>query len=62
MPKQDEINFLLEQIKLFEQDLVRQETMSERVEVRKDIIKLKQKVNELVKQLDETNMYHDFSN
>ncbi len=61
MPKQDEINFLLEQIKLFEQDLVRQETMSERVEVRKDIIKLKQKVNELVKQLDETNMYNDFS-
>ncbi len=61
MPMQDEINFLLEQIKLNEQDLVRQETMSERVEIRKDIIKLKQKVNELVKQLDETNMYNDFS-
>ena len=45
MPMQDEINFLLEQIKLNEQDLVRQETMSERVEIRKDIIKLKQKVN-----------------
>ena len=50
MPMQDEINFLLEQIKLNEQDLVRQETMSERVEIRKDIIKLKQKVNEVVKQ------------
>ena len=61
MPMQDEINFLLEQIKINEQDLVRQETMSERVEIRKDIIKLKQKVNELVKQLDETNMYNDFS-
>ena len=61
MPMQDEINFLLEQIKLNEQDLVRQETMSERVEIRKDIIKLKQKVDELVKQLDETNMYNDFS-
>ena len=59
---QNEINFLLEQIKILEQDLVRQETMSERVVVRKDITKLKHKVNELVKQLDETNMYHDFSN
>ncbi len=61
MPKQDEINFLLEQIKLHEEDLYRQETMSERAMVRKDINKLKQKVNELVKQLDETDMYHNFS-
>tara|TARA_B100000902_G_scaffold382815_1_gene420925 strand:+ start:138 stop:245 length:108 start_codon:yes stop_codon:yes gene_type:complete len=35
--------------------------MSERAMVRKDINKLKQKVNELVKQLDETDMYHNFS-
>ena len=61
MPKQDEINFLLEQIKLHEEDLYRQETMSECAMVRKDINKLKQKVNELVKQLDETDMYHNFS-
>jgi|TARA_Y100000034_G_C6556855_1_gene240800 hypothetical protein len=36
--------------------------MDDRKIVRDDINKYKQKVNELVKQLDENNMFTDFSN
>ena len=36
--------------------------MADRKIVRDDINKYKQKVNELVKQLDENNMFTDFSN
>ena len=62
MPKQDEINFYLETIKNLQSELIRCETMAERKIVRDDINKYKHKVNELVKQLDEDNMFTDFSN
>ena len=62
MPKQDEINFYLETIKNLQSELIRCETMADRKIVRDDINKYKHKVNELVKQLDEDNMFTDFSN
>ncbi len=62
MPKQDEIDFYLEAIKNLQNELFRCETMDDRKIVRDDINKYKQKVNELVKQLDENNMFTDFSN
>ena len=62
MPKQDEINFYLEAIKNLQSELIRCETMADRKIVREDINKYKHKVNELVKQLDEDNMFTDFSN
>ena len=62
MPKQDEIKFYLETIKNLQSELIRCETMADRKIVRDDINKYKHKVNELVKQLDEDNMFTDFSN
>ena len=62
MPKQDEIKFYLETIKNLQSELIRCETMADRKIVRDDINKYKHKVNELVKQLDEYNMFTDFSN
>ena len=62
MPKQDEIDFYLEAIKNLQNELYRCETMDDRKIVRDDINKYKQKVNDLVKQLDENNMFTDFSN
>jgi len=62
MPKQDEIDFYLEAIKNLQNELYRCETMDDRKIVRDDINKYKLKVNELVKQLDENNMFTDFSN
>ena len=62
MPKQDEIKFYLETIKNLQSELIRCETMTDRKIVRDDINKYKHKVNELVKQLDEDNMFTDFSN
>lgn len=62
MPKQDEIDFYLEAIKNLQNELYRCEIMDDRKIVRDDINKYKQKVNELVKQLDENNMFTDFSN
>lgn len=62
MPKQDEIDFYLETIKNLQNELFRCETLNDRKIVRDDIYKYKQKVNELVKQLDENIMFTDFSN
>ena len=51
MDKNEEINYYLKQLKLFEDELLRQETMEERAMVRQDIYKTRIKINELVRDL-----------
>jgi len=47
---QEKINLMLEQIKYLNKELWNKETLSKRAMVRKDILRLTQEVNDLVKQ------------
>lgn len=47
---QEKINLLLEQLKHLSKELWNKETLSKRAMVRKDILRLTQEVNDLVKQ------------
>ena len=51
MDKNEEINFLINQLKILENELRQQETMSARAIVRKDIYNTRIKINELVRDL-----------
>ena len=51
MDKNEEINFLINQLKVLENELTHQETMSDRAIVRKDIYNTRIKINELVREL-----------
>ena len=51
MDKNEEINYYINQLKLFEDQLHRQETMEERAIVRRDIHETRIKINELVRDL-----------
>ena len=51
MDKNEEINFLINQLKILENELRQQETMSDLAIVRKDIYNTRIKINELVRDL-----------
>ena len=51
MDKNEQINYYINQLKLFEDELHRQETMEERAIVRRDIYETRIKINELVSDL-----------
>ena len=51
MDKNEEINYWINRLKLFEDELHKQETMEERAMVRQDIRETRIKINELVRDL-----------
>ena len=51
MDKNEEINYWISQLKILEDELLVQETMSDRAIVRKDIYNTRLKINELVREL-----------
>lgn len=51
MDKNEEINYWISLLKILENELLTQETMSDRAIVRKDIYNTKLKINELVREL-----------
>ena len=51
MDNNEERNFLINQLKILENELRQQETMSDRAIVRKDIYNTRIKINELVRDL-----------
>ena len=51
MDKNEEINYWINQLKLFEDELHKQETMEDRVKIRRDIYETRIKINELVRDL-----------
>ena len=51
MDKNEEINYWISQLKMLEDELLVQETMSDRAIVRKDIYNTRLKINELVREL-----------
>jgi len=51
MDKNEEINYWINQLKLFEDELHKQETMEDRAMIRKDIFETRIKINELVRDL-----------
>ena len=51
MDKNEEINYWINLLKLYEDELHRQETMEERAMVRQDIRETRIKINELVRDL-----------
>jgi len=51
MDKNEEINYWIDQLKLFEDELHKQETMEDRAMIRKDIFETRIKINELVRDL-----------
>ena len=51
MDKNEEINYWIDQLKLFEDELHKQETMEDRAIIRKDIFETRIKINELVRDL-----------
>ena len=51
MDKNEEINYWISQLKILENELLVQETMSDRAIIRKDIYKTRLKINELVREL-----------
>ena len=53
MDKNEEINYYINQIKILEKELFLQETLQERAIIRKEIYQIKNKINELVKDIIE---------
>ena len=51
MDKNEEINYWINQHKILEDELLMQETVSDRAMVRKDIYNTRLKINELVREL-----------
>ena len=51
MDKNEEINYWIDQLKLYEDELHKQETMEDRAMIRKDIHETRIKINELVRDL-----------
>tara|TARA_Y100000817_G_scaffold243310_1_gene195314 strand:- start:320 stop:481 length:162 start_codon:yes stop_codon:yes gene_type:complete len=51
MDKNEEINYWINQLKLFEDELHKQETMKDRAKIRRDIYETRIKINELVRDL-----------
>ena len=51
MDKNEEINYWINRLKLFEDELHKQETMEDRVKIRRDIYETRIKINELVRDL-----------
>ena len=51
MDKNEEINYWIDQLKLFEDELHKQETMEDRALIRRDIFETRIKINELVRDL-----------
>ena len=51
MDKNEEINYWINQLKILEDELLMQETVSDRAMVRKDIYNTRLKINELVREL-----------
>ena len=51
MDKNEEINYWINQLKLYEDELHKQETMEDRAMIRKDIFETRIKINELVRDL-----------
>ena len=48
MDKNEEINYWIDQLKLYEDELHKQETMEDRAIIRRDIFETRIKINELV--------------
>ena len=51
MAKNEEINYWIDQLKLYEDELHKQETMEDRALIRRDIFETRIKINELVRDL-----------
>ena len=51
MGKNEEINYWIDQLKLYEDELHKQETMEDRALIRRDIFETRIKINELVRDL-----------
>ena len=51
MDKNEEINYWIDQLKLYEDELHKQETMEDRAVIRRDIFETRIKINELVRDL-----------
>ena len=51
MDKNEEINYWIDQLKLYEDELHKQETMEDRAIIRRDIFETRIKINELVRDL-----------
>ena len=51
MDKNEEINYWIDQLKLYEDELHKQETMEDRALIRRDIFETRIKINELVRDL-----------
>ncbi len=51
MDKNEEINYWIDQLKLYEDELHKQETMDDRALIRRDIFETRIKINELVRDL-----------